>query len=150
MGTPDILRRDRRPAVKPSFVRYVIVRNLAINVPLTPAPISTSNIPCFSILVQADLANGGVIEVGGMGVTVTTGLQLIAGAGTFYYASQPVEGEPFIRSGLGIGVEKERGFAGETSGHRNQYLKVISLNQIWTVTNLDGQIARITYTTWST
>lgn len=142
-GIPiDIGRRFRATATAPSYFLYMQVKNMRIAVAQVPLPISQAPIPCASVIVQADLANGAIVVTGGPDCNLLNGLQLTAGQGTIYYPSE-IPGDSMIRSSMGIGIQRFQGQAG--GGIDSSKVRVVSLADIFLVASAALQFARITY-----
>ncbi len=136
-----------RQATRAGSVRYVQIHNGVITVGTVPIALSQQQVPCLSVLVQSDFANGGTIAVGGPEMTITTGIQLIAGAAYLIYADQGPTPDAVMRSAMGIGLERLT--AVSQSGNVGQNVKVISLSHVRAVATAPGQLLRFQWIAWS-
>jgi hypothetical protein len=101
-GAIDVLRRLRRPSSTPTEY-YQRPHTYSIAVGLTPVCISPNrqHNPAITLLVQADLANGGIINVGDSGISLTVGLQLDSGKAALFAPQMNPSNQP---GSLGTGI----------------------------------------------
>ncbi|MCP5101870.1 MAG: hypothetical protein GY950_00740 [bacterium] len=148
----DVLRRLRLvrgpTEVYQQFNDYTVTVGAA-RIPLSPIG-SQGRFTCKLAVIQADLANAGIITVGGPNVGLGVGTQLTAGLAVLWAASsEAMFQQRALMGGLGAGLVPWMERAEEIEAAANQVTMpkvLIDLNTHYCSANAAGQILRIQYT----
>lgn len=143
MGIPsDLSGRFRRQATPYVPYVYVIPRNFRFAVPQNQsAALQANPVPCTAIMIQAENANGAIVNFGGPDTTVLSGTELTGGQAALIYPGE-IPGDYLIRTALGTGIERLQAIGGGAGG--SSVVRVVSPSHIFTVSVAAGQFLRVT------
>lgn len=145
--TIDALRRSRMPAAAPAY-DYVEYLNFPVTVGLAVIPLTAALIPSTFVIIQADQANAGTVEVGGSNLQAGAGLELAAGRAVSFDPGGP--SDQALMASLGMGIQPYLVPAGRSWLDRmlssRPKIKVVSLHSIRVVATVAAQVVRVMYT----
>jgi hypothetical protein len=137
MGTIDVLHGLQRPPGRRT-IYYQTVNNTACVVGIAIIPLVPIKIICDEVFLQADMANLGIIEVGGLTLDGINGIQLDAGAAVVFNPIS-VGGQPGWLGQQVTGMTERMGGAA-------QFPRVVfNLADLRAFASIPAQLLRITY-----
>lgn len=144
MGTIDVLHGLQRPPGRRTIF-YQTVNNTACVVGVAIIPLVPIKIICDEVFLQADMANLGIIEVGGLTLDGVNGIQLDAGAAVVFNPLMMGEQPGWLGQQV-TGMTERIGRPSDFAGGAALFPRmVLNLADFRAFASIPAQLLRITY-----